>query len=187
MVASTVEVENPQGKPIPARANKTLPQAFVNPAGSLAQADRHLTARPFGILGASDFVLGPLFSDTEEPAEIASVKNIFIDAIIKKTLPLDSLSPAAKEITPFLLNSTLKNSPDIVEVRISAIQDTPDENKSFKFCLYTQTGRTEGLVILAKSEGAWIIEHISLDSEALRLPYARIKDFDPYGVLVSPR
>ncbi len=162
-------------------------QKFVDAAASLAQADRHLTARPLEVRTASDFVLGPLFSEEIESAEITIVKIALNKAISDKKLPLDFLSAAAKETLPVVLGSTLERCPDITGVRFASTQFTPDQNLSLQFSVYTQTGRAEALAILAQVEGIWKIEHISLDSAALFLPYTPLKDFDPYGILVSPR
>jgi len=161
---------------------KTAPATRALVAPSLAGIDRHLTYRPFDTIDAEDFVLGALVDRSNDPS-LDAMLDATAAALIKGTLPYDRLDEDTTTVARALYEQPLKAAAPILSVRFARRQPVPGGSIAIGFRILADTPlhSSQGLLLADRGTGgAWTIEHLELDLDALRIDRVRGHSWDPY-------
>lgn len=161
---------------------KAAPAIKAPVAPSLAGIDRHLAYRPFHAIDAEDFVLGALVDRSSDPS-LDTILDATAAALIRGTLPYDRLDADTATVARALYEPLLRDAPPIMSVRFARRQPVPGGGIAIGFRILAGTPQhsAQGLLLADQGAGgAWTIEHLELDIEALKTDRVRERPWDPY-------
>jgi len=161
---------------------KATPAIKAPAASNLAGIDRHLTYRPFDTIDAGDFVLGALVERSNDRS-LDAVLDATAAALVMGTLPYDRLDDDTATVARALYEQPLKTAGPILSVRFARRQPVPGGGVAIGFRILAETPlhSSQGLLLADQGTGgAWMIEHLELDLEALRADRVRDHPWDPY-------
>ncbi len=161
---------------------RTAPAIKAPMAQSLAGIDRHLAYRPFQTIDAGDFVLGQLVDRSNDPS-LDTILDATAAALIKGTLPYDRLDADTATVARALYEPLLRDAPPIMSVRFARRQPVPGGGVAIGIRILAGTPQhsAQGLLLADQGAGgAWTIDHLELDIEALKTDRVREHPWDPY-------
>ncbi|MBN2875206.1 MAG: hypothetical protein JXM71_08925 [Spirochaetales bacterium] len=159
------------------------------PSSSLAGHDRFLIHRPFDAVPAADFEIGTL-SSLPANQQLSTTLSKIREGFMKGSLPYDIFSPDMAAISRLLYDEPAGPPLVVRDVRFGESQAVPGGAMSVPLRLLASVGDAQeaavpraatGLILLSPGDkGAWVVEHLELDIEALLREYADWGSWDPY-------
>jgi hypothetical protein len=175
-----------------ATAARPVPRA----ADSLAGHDRHLVHRPFDVVEASDFELGPLSPGGTAPEVAASLARLE-KGLLDGKLPDSLFASDAARVASVFLSEGLAAMPGPVSVRFSAPLTQPGGTIASGVRIIAAEGSSVqnqalevsalGMVILSPADdGSLLVAHLELDLPSRWQKTVRTKPWDPYALHQAP-